>query len=61
MGRRWSPINGLIEPLLKGKPAYTGGWRGDVLFSHEVALTVSSGLEGLTSVFGMGTGVSPPL
>ena len=34
---------------------------GNVLFSREVALQVSSGLEGLTTVFGMGTGVSLPL
>ena len=34
---------------------------GDVLLSHKVALAVPSALEGLTSVFGMGTGVAPPL
>ena len=32
---------------------------GDVLLSHKVALAVPSALEGLTSVFGMGTGVGP--
>lgn len=31
------------------------------LFSHSVTRAVSSALEGLTAVFGMGTGVSPPL
>ena len=33
---------------------------GDGLFSHQVALKVSSALEALTTVFGMGTGVTPP-
>jgi hypothetical protein len=34
---------------------------GDDLLSHPVARAVPSALEGLASVFGMGTGVSPPL
>ena len=34
---------------------------GSVLLSHLVSKAVPSALEGLTSVFGMGTGVSPPL
>jgi hypothetical protein len=34
---------------------------GGVLLSHTVAHAVPSALEGLTSVFGMGTGVTPPL
>ena len=33
---------------------------GNVLLSHQVALTVPSAQEGLTAVFGMGTGVTPP-
>jgi hypothetical protein len=33
---------------------------GGVLLSHPVTQAVPSTLEGLTSVFGMGTGVSPP-
>jgi hypothetical protein len=32
---------------------------GDVLLSHAVARIVPSTLKGLTSVFGMGTGVAP--
>ena len=32
---------------------------GGVLLSHTVAHAVPSALKGLTSVFGMGTGVSP--
>jgi hypothetical protein len=42
----------------KIKPASTGGWSGNVLFSHRAAPAVSSELKGLTAVFGMGTGVS---
>ena len=34
---------------------------GGVLLSHTVASIVPSALKGLTSVFGMGTGVSPSL
>ncbi len=33
---------------------------GNVLLSHQVALAVPSAMEGLTAVFGMGTGVTPP-
>src|ERR1700693_5040903 len=33
---------------------------GNDLLSHRVTPTVPSALEGLTTVFGMGTGVSPP-
>jgi hypothetical protein len=36
-------------------------YSGDDLLSHVVANAVPSALEGLTSVFGMGTGVTPPL
>jgi hypothetical protein len=34
---------------------------GNVLLSHTVTHAVPSALKGLTSVFGMGTGVSPSL
>lgn len=34
---------------------------GSDLLSHDLAVIVSSALEGLTSVFGMGTGVAPPV
>ena len=34
---------------------------GDILLSHTVTSAVPSALEGLTTVFGMGTGVAPPL
>ena len=38
-----------------------GIYPGSDLLSHAVAHEVPSALEGLTSVFGMGTGVAPPL
>jgi hypothetical protein len=47
-----SPRGYLGLPLIKS---------GDDLLSHAVANAVPSALKGLTSVFGMGTGVSPPL
>jgi hypothetical protein len=34
---------------------------GNVLLSHDLAVIVSSALEDFTSVFGMGTGVTPPV
>jgi hypothetical protein len=34
---------------------------GDNLLSHAVTHAVPSALEGLTTVFGMGTGVAPPV
>ena len=35
--------------------------RSNYLLSRTVASVVPSALEGLTTVFGMGTGVSPPV
>ncbi len=43
-----------MGPLFKVKS-------GNDLPSHAVSHAVLSALEGLTSVFGMGTGVTPPL
>ena len=34
---------------------------GDVLLSHDLSVIVSSAQEDFTSVFGMGTGVTPPV
>ncbi len=45
----------------KKPPASAGGFQfnlGNVLLSHTLARAVPSGLGGLTSVFGMGTGGS---
>jgi hypothetical protein len=36
-------------------------YSGSVLLSHNLSVIVSSALESLTSVFGMGTGVTPPV
>jgi hypothetical protein len=49
--KRKSPFR---KGLMKVKP-------GGVLLSHLVSEAVPLVLEGLTSVFGMGTGVAPPL
>src|SRR5438034_10859605 len=49
---------------LRSPRDYSAGFRfypGDVLLFHAVASAVPSALEGLTTVFGMGTGVTPPL
>ena len=43
-----------------GKPTGFRIYPGDVLLFHAVASAVPSALEGLTTVFGMGTGVAPP-
>ena len=57
-----------VQRHLQGVDAMTSGARrlkcnnpGDDLFSRKAALSVSSALESLTSVFGMGTGVASPL
>ena len=41
--------------------AFWSAKSGDVLLSQGVSAQVPSALAGLTSVFGMGTGVTPPL
>src|SRR5258706_10117734 len=43
------------------RPAHKRKNPGDDLFSRKAALSVSSALESLTSVFGMGTGMASPL
>jgi hypothetical protein len=40
---------------------FTTNIPGSDLLSHKASLAVPSAVEGLTSVFGMGTGVTPPL
>ncbi len=49
-----APIVHGVDPRKRKNP-------GDDLFSRKAALSVSSALESLTSVFGMGTGVASPL
>ena len=52
---RRAPRNRRMRPRKKRKNP------GDGLFSRKATLSVSSALESLTSVFGMGTGVASPL
>ena len=61
MGGRRAQANQIKTPLLVLEKRRFRMKRGDVLLSHPVARAVPLGLEGLTSVFGMGTGVAPPL
>jgi hypothetical protein len=51
----------LVYCLLAVNGAFFGGGIGGVLLSHAVSRAVPSALKGLTSVFGMETGVSPSL
>ncbi|BAM06882.1 hypothetical protein LFE_1196 [Leptospirillum ferrooxidans C2-3] len=58
-------MKGTKRELKKGPEPVEDGNRpniysGSVLLSHNLAVAVSSALEGLTAVFGMGTGGSPP-
>src|SRR3981081_4546698 len=48
------------SPACPCEPAGLNKTLGNDLLSHRVTPTVPSALEGLTTVFGMGTGVSPP-
>ena len=70
-GRFPVPRSSVIGPKDTGQPATIAERRvarprkrknpGDDLFSRKAALSVSSALESLTSVFGMGTGMASPL
>src|SRR5579864_3490546 len=54
----------LFSSFTTQKPRLAAGlsfYLGNVLLSHTLARAVPSGLKGLTSVFGMGTGGSPSL
>ena len=48
------------KPIRMLEWAFKIKFGGDLL-SHTVTHAVPSALEGLTSVFGMGTGVTPPV
>ena len=50
-----------VGPPQRDRPVLKCNNPGDDLFSRKAALSVSSALESLTSVFGMGTGVASPL
>jgi hypothetical protein len=56
-GNRTPPREDRTSPT---KPARESQNPGDDLFSRKAALSVSSALESLTAVFGMGTGVASP-
>ncbi len=43
----------------EGCPGAWKGTAGDGLLSRDLAIAVPSALQGLTAVFGMGTGVAP--
>ena len=54
-----------MDSATKEKPRSKEEWGlndnpGDVLLSRAVSSSVPSALGGLTAVFGMGTGVTPP-
>src|SRR5215210_4120078 len=71
LGRGGHGLEDSRPDTTRGGPRRTGAERpriapkrknpGDDLFSRKAALSVSSALESLTSVFGMGTGVASPL
>src|SRR5215467_11741949 len=48
------------RPDRSTRPGRSLNYPGSDLLSHAVAHAVPSAQEGLTSVFGMGTGVAPP-
>ena len=52
-----SRLSGVRSNLLSYKPLYLKS--GSRLFFHTVASIVPSAVQGLTVVFGMGTGISP--
>ena len=52
-----SRLSGVRSNLLSYKPLYYKS--GSRLFFHTVASIVPSAVQGLTVVFGMGTGISP--
>ena len=54
------PVRTVLSPARRSLAAGSKN-PGDDLFSRKAALSVSSALESLTSVFGMGTGMASPL
>jgi hypothetical protein len=54
-------VSSIARPRAANRRGPTMKYPGDDLFSQEVAPRVSSALESLTSVFGMGTGGASPL
>src|SRR5919201_5725488 len=58
-GVKWNWL--MREPVPGMKPGTGAKKIGGDLLSREVALRVPSALAGLTALFGMGRGVSPPV
>src|SRR3990172_8787750 len=70
--QRWDMVGSVERNRRRGpsevdKSGTPRGWHprssiisGDVLLSQDSVVPLPSALEGLTSVFGMGTGVTPP-
>ena len=50
-----------MPAFVETKAGISSKYPGGDLLSQEVTLQVPSARAGLTAVFGMGTGVSPPL
>ena len=63
--RAYIDVRGVLEIRIKKSPSAKADglykYSGGVLLSHDLSVIVSSALEDLTSVFGMGTGVTPPV
>ena len=57
--RQISTVAGQTKAPGPYDPGALGNYPGNDLLSHAVTHAVPSALEGLTSVFGMGTGVTP--
>jgi hypothetical protein len=61
----WHSTTELRPPWFRSSPNFKvehkkEKYPGLVLLSHSIKSVVPSALEGLTAVFGMGTGVTPP-
>jgi hypothetical protein len=54
----FQPFEAKKKPGDQGSPGFEEE-AGDGLLSHHLAVAVPSALQGLTAVFGMGTGVAP--
>ena len=64
-GRTDGGVTAIVRPRFGESPVVQKPVRpkkgsGNVLLSHKESLAVPLALEGLTAVFGMGTGVTPP-
>ena len=51
--------SGNTEPRRQNARRGSEGKAGNGLLSHDLSIAVPSALQGLTAVFGMGTGVAP--